>query len=186
MGAIEVLSRNIITLGLDMDNSISDEELREWATEHFEINEYLSEWYTLEGYIKLRAQQDYDEMSYDVENDYFKWCNDSIEQLKMFTDLVEVRIVPGCYSGFSVEVNLCSWNYFDDYNERAMMIDDVKDIQKLLNELVDDYGLVVVSPGWCSTCANYEESKKAIKKAMAELRRKIKAIPCYSRYRKEV
>ena len=55
MGVIEVLSRNIITLGLDIDNSISEEELREWATEHFEINEYLSEWYTLEGYIKLRA-----------------------------------------------------------------------------------------------------------------------------------
>lgn len=186
MGAIEVLSRNIITLGLDIDNSISEEELREWATEHFEINEYLSEWYTLEGYIKLRAQQEYDEMSYDVENDYFKWCNNSIEQLKMFTDLVEVRIVPGYYSGFSVEVNLCNWNYFDDYNEKAIAIDDVKDVQKLLDKLVDNYGLSVVSPGWCSTWSNYEETKKAIKKAMAELRRKIKAIPCYSRYRKVV
>ena len=104
----------------------------------------------------------------------------------MFTDLVEVRIMPGCYSGFSVEVNLCDWNYFDDYNEKTMAIDDVKDIQKLLNELVDDYGLVVVSPGWCSTWSNYEEIKKAIKRAMAELRRQIKAIPCYSRYRKVV
>lgn len=186
MGAIEVLSRNIITLGCDMDNSISDEELREWATEHFEINEHLQEWYTLEGYIKFRAQQDYNEMSYDVENDYFRWCRDVIDWLTMFTDLIKVRIVPGCYSGFSVEVNICDWNYFDDYNEKEMAMDDVKDVQKLLNKLVDDYGLVVVSPGWCSTWSNYEETKKAIKKAMAELRRQIKSIPCWSRYRKGV
>lgn len=49
---------------------------------------------------------------------------------------------------------------------------------------VDSYNLNVVRPWWCTTWENYEESKKAIKKAMAELRRKIKAIPCYSRYRK--
>jgi len=44
----------------------------------------------------------------------------------------------------------------------------------------------VVYPGWVETWLNYEESKKTIKKAMAELRRQIKAIPCYSRYRKVV
>lgn len=186
MGAINLASGNIITLGYDEDYYISDEEFREGVIEEFKANEYLQELYTLEDYIKIRAQHDYSEMEWYTMNDCFYWTEEAIKWLTLFTDLIEIKIEPGYYNGFSVTVNINKWDYFDDYNEKEMTIDDVKDVQKLLNELVDDYGLRVVSPGWCSTWSNYEETKKAIKKAMAELRRQIKAIPCYSRYRKAV
>lgn len=69
MGAINLASGNIITLGYDGDYYISDEELREWAIEQFETNEGLREWYTLEGYIKLRAGEAYIEMINDIVDD---------------------------------------------------------------------------------------------------------------------
>jgi hypothetical protein len=186
MGTINLARGNIITLGYVTDEYISDDELREWATEEFGINEYLQELYTLEGYIKLRAQEAYSEMIFDWEYDCASECKSAIDRLILSTDWIGVRVEPGYYSGFSVVVNIEPREYFDDYNEKEMAMDDVKDVQKLLEKLLDNYGVNVVYPGWVETWLNYEESKKAIKKAMAELRRQIKAIPCWSRYRKVV
>lgn len=186
MGAINLASGNIITLGYDDYRVISGEELREWAIEEFETNEYYQELYTLDEYIKLRAEDDYDEMIADMTSDLYRACKSVIDELRLFTDLINVLITPGYYSGFSVTVDIDTWKCFNDYNEKEPVMNDVKDIQEVLNKLVDSYNLNVVHPWWCTTWENYEESKKAIKKAMAELRRKIKAIPCYSRYRKVV
>lgn len=178
MGAINLASGNIITLGYD-------EELREWAIEHFEMNDYLQELYTLEGYIKLKAEEDYAEMINDCISDIYNWVKRDIDDTKLISGIINICIEPGYYSGFSVMVDIDKWNYFDDWEEKGLALSEVKDVQELLNKLVDEY-MGVVSPHWCTTWLNYEESKKAIKKAMAELRRKIKAIPCYSRYRKVV
>lgn len=185
MGAINLASGNIITLGYDEDYYTSDEELREWATEVFEVNEHLQEWYTLEGYIKLKAVEDYAEMIHDTVSDIYEWVKRDIDDTKIISEIINICIEPGYYSGFSVTVDIDKWNYFDDWEEKELALSEVKDVQELLNKLVDEY-MDVVSPHWCTTWLNYEESKKAIKKAMAELRRKIKAIPCYSRYRKVV
>ena len=176
MGAINLASGNIITLGYDEDYYTSDEELREWATEQFETIEYLQELYTLEGYA---------EMINDCVSDIYNWVKRDIDDIKLISGIINICIEPGYYSGFSVTVDIGKWNYFDDWEEKELALSEVKDVQELLNKLVDEY-MGVVSPHWCTTWLNYEESKKAIKKAMAELRRKIKAIPCYSRYRKVV
>lgn len=186
MGAINLASGNIITLGYDEDYYTSDEELREWAIEEFEAQEYLQELYTLEGYIKLKAQDDYDNWIWEQEREFYREIENVVEGTKPFTEWLTLRVEPGYYEGFSVVVDMGNWDYFDDYNEKELTMDDTKLIQSRLEELVDDYGLKVVYPHWCSTWLNHEESKKAIKKAMAELRRQIKAIPCYSRYRKVV
>ena len=185
MGSYNFASGNIITLGYDGDYYTSDEELREWAIEQFETIEYLQELYTLEGYIKLKAEEDYAEMINDCVSDIYNWVKRDIDDTKLISGIINICIKPGYYSGFSVTVDINEWNYFDDWEEKELALSEVKDVQELLNNLVDEY-MGVVYPGWCSTWANYEESKKAIKKAMAELRRKIKAIPCYSRYRKVV
>lgn len=185
MGAINLASGNIITLGYDEDYYTSDEELREWAIEHFEMNDYLQELYTLEGYIKLKAEEDYAEMINDCVSDIYNWVKRDIDDTKLISGIINICIEPGYYSGFSVMVDIDKWNYFDDWEEKELALSEVKDVQELLNKLVDEY-MGVVSPHWCTTWLNYEESKKAIKKAMAELRRQIKAIPCYSRYRKVV
>lgn len=185
MGTINLASGNIITLGYDEDYYTSDEELREWATEVFEVNEHLREWYTLEGYIKLKAEEDYAKMIHDTVSDIYEWVKRDIDDTKIISEIINICIEPGYYSGFSVTVDIDKWNYFDDWEEKELALSEVKDVQELLNKLVDEY-MGVVSPHWCTTWLSYEESKKAIKKAMAELRRKIKAIPCYSRYRKVV
>jgi hypothetical protein len=119
MGTINLASGNIITLGYDEDYYTSDEELREWAIEQFETNAGLQEWYTLEGYIKLRAEEDYAEMIHDTVSDIYEWVKRDIDDTKLISGIINICIEPGYYSG-------------------------------------------------------------------AELRRQIKAIPCYSRYRKVV
>ena len=185
MGTINLASGNIITLGYDEDYYTSDEELREWAIEHFEMNDYLQELYTLEDYIKLKAEEDYAEMINDCVSDIYGWVKRDIDDTKIISDIFGICIEPGYYSGFSVTVDIDKWEYFEDWEEKELALSEVKDVQELLNKLVDEY-MWVVYPGWVEVRLNYEESKKAIKKAMAELRRKIKAIPCYSRYRKVV
>lgn len=185
MGAINLARGNIITLGYDEDYYTSDEELREWATEQFETIEYLQELYTLEGYIKLKAEEEYVEMINDIVSDIYEWVKRDIDDTKITSEIINICITPGYYSGFSVTVDIDDWSYFEDWEEKEQTLSDVKEVQELLNILVDEY-MGVVYPGWVETWLNHEESKKAIKKAMAELRRKIKAIPCYSRYRKVV
>lgn len=184
MGAINLSRGNIITLGYKDDYYISDEELREWAITEFEENGWC-EWYTLEGYIKLKAKEDY----YDTVNfwttEIYNTIQKKLDNLDSISEIIDICITPGYYSGFSVTVDIDEWSYFDDWEEKEQALQDVKDVQELLNKLVDEY-MGVVYPGWVETWLNYEESKKAIKRAMAELRRKIKAIPCYSRYRKVV
>lgn len=74
MRAINLASGNILTLRYDDHRVISDEELREWAIEEFEANEYYQELYTLDGYIKLRAKDDYDETIADMTSDLYRAC----------------------------------------------------------------------------------------------------------------
>ena len=107
------------------------------------------------------------------------------DDTKLISEIINIHIKPGYYSGCSVTVDIDKWKYFDDWKEKELTLSEVKYVQELLNKLVDEC-MAVVYPGWCTTWLNYEESKKAIKKAMAELRRQIKSIPCYSRYRKAV
>lgn len=185
MGAINLASGNIITLGYKDDYYISDEELREWATIEFEEREHLADWYTLEGYITLKAEEDYyDNVNFWTEEIY-NIIQKKLDNLDSISEIINICITPGYYSGFSVTVDIDEWSYFEDWEEKEQVLSDVKEVQELLNKLVDEY-MKVVYPGWVETWLNYEESKKAIKKAMAELRRQIKAIPCYSRYRKVV
>ena len=186
MGAINLASGNIITLGYESNTSISDEELKEWAIEHFEINEYLQELYTLKGYIKLRAQQDYYEMLLDFEQESFNCMEKAINMVNLTTEIVRVGIIPGYYDGFSVTVDIDEREYFEDGKEKELALSEVREVHKLLDNIIDNYSMMVVFPGWCTTLLSWDDSKKAIKKAMAELRRQIRAIPCYSRYRKEV
>lgn len=180
MGAINYTGGNIITLGYEEDYYISDEELREWAAVEFEENERLREWYTLEGYIKFRAQEDYYNMASFWTTEDYDMTTKMIDDVNIISGIIKVNIEPGYYSGFSITVNIEEWTYFDDWKEKELALSDVKDVQELLNKLLDN-GLNVVYPGWCNTWLNHEDSRKAIKKAMAALRRQIKAIPCYSR-----
>lgn len=185
MEAINLASGNIITLGYDEDYYTSDEERREWAIEHFEMNDYLQELYTLEGYLKLKAEEDYAEMINDCISDIYNGVKRDIDDTILISGIINICIEPGYHSGFSVMVDIDKWDYFDDRGEKELALSEVKDVQDLLNKLVDEY-MGVVYPGRVETWLNYEESKKAIKKAMVELRRQIKAIPCYSRYRRVV
>ena len=181
MGTINLARGNIITLGYESNISISDEELKEWATEQFEINEYLQELYTLKGYIRLRAQQDYCEMLSDFEQESFGCVKNAIDMANLTTEIVRVDITPGYYDGFSVTVDIDEREYFEDGKEKELALSEVREVHKLLDNIIDNYSMMVVFPGWCESWLNFEESKKAIKKAMAALRRQIKTIPCYSR-----
>lgn len=163
MGAINLARGNIITLGYKDDYYISDEELREWAITEFEEHEHLADWYTLEGYITLKAKEDY----YDTINfwttEIYGIIQKKIDNLDSISEIIDICITSGYYSGFSVTVDIDKWEYFEDWEEKERALSEVKDVQELLNKLVDEY-MWVVYPGWVETWLNYEESKKAIKR----------------------
>lgn len=118
MGAINLASGNIITLGYKDDYYISDEELREWATIEFEEREHLADWYTLEGYITLKAEEDYyDNVNFWTEEIY-NIIQKKLDNFDSISEIINICITPGYYSGFSVTVDIDEWSYFEDWEKK--------------------------------------------------------------------
>lgn len=89
-----------------------------------------------------------------------------------------VVIESGYYEGFSLNIeNNFPW-FFDDHFERLEAQKEITEIKKLLMELAG-VGMVACFPGWCTSYADYKETKTAIKKAVQEMREEVKTTPTY-------
>ena len=92
-----------------------------------------------------------------------------------------VTIEPGYYEGFSINIEN---NFPVAYNDREEKRQAQKEITELKQFLLDcaGAGIAVVYPGWCTTELNYNDSVKAIKAAIKEIREESKAIPTWLWY----
>ena len=95
-----------------------------------------------------------------------------------------VTIEPGYYEGFSINIEN---NFPVAYNDREEKRQAQKEITELKQFLLDcaGAGIAVVYPGWCTTELNYNDSVKAIKAAIKEIREESKAIPTWLWYERE-
>ena len=92
-----------------------------------------------------------------------------------------VTIEPGYYEGFSINIEN---NFPVAYNDREEKRQAQKEITELKQFLLDcaGAGIAVVYPGWCTTELSYNDSVKAIKAAIKEIREESKAIPTWLWY----
>ena len=95
-----------------------------------------------------------------------------------------VTIEPGYYEGFSINIEN---NFPIAYNDREEKRQAQKEITELKQFLLDcaGAGIAVVYPGWCTTELSYNDSVKAIKAAIKEIREESKSIPTWLWYERE-
>jgi hypothetical protein len=106
--------------------------------------------------------------------DEIEWIYDCIkEELNNYSFwYYKVTIEPGYYEGFSIRIE-SEYSYYDNYEEKQEV---QKEITKIKNFLLDcvESGLCAVSPGWCTTYHDYDESRRRINKAIKEMRNEVK------------
>lgn len=89
-----------------------------------------------------------------------------------------IKIEPGYYEGFFVDIENNFSYFYDNAEQKREAYKETAEIKKFLEELAG-CGIVSVFPGWSTTYRNYTETMKDIKKAIAEMRAEIKHTPTY-------
>lgn len=93
-----------------------------------------------------------------------------------------VTLEPGYYEGFYVKIN---FDYcYVEYWEKPLILKEVTRLKKLLLEL-SRIGLVKYSAGWCMGYCSEEETNKAIKEAIKEIKENMQKFPVYKTYHDE-
>lgn len=138
---------------------------------------------------------------YDYEKDFGELTDEEIEEIRNSDMTIEHEIIQeildkynfyylhvtiqnGYYEGFYIDIENNFRLYFNDAEEKKESQKEVTKLKNFLFEVVEN-GLVQVSPGWCTSYASKEETKKAIKEAIKELRQEIKDTPTASKYFRE-
>lgn len=151
MGTINYMTSDYITLGL---RPFDLEDIQEGYDEKLSDDELFE----IKSYLECEVMED---VKNELKNHSFTWW--------------KVEIEPGYYEGFSVRIE----SYFDLWmysSEKQEANKEVTEIKKLLEKLVNDFGLVSCLPWWCTTYHNKEESLKYIQDAVKEMRLNIKKV----------
>ena len=167
MGTINYKTSDYITMGSRIQN-YSDFENDSYFLE--EMKEEIDRC-GLENVIYSEIEENYDCDRLNVET-YLNQHN--------FV-FYHVTIEPGYYEGFSINIEN---NFPVAYKDREEKRQAHKEITELKQFLLDcaGAGIAVVYPGWCTTELNYNDSVKAIKAAIKEIREESKAIPTWLWY----
>ena len=121
-------------------------------------------------------------ISYDQEctdfledNDYYN-AKYILEEYSFY--FFPVSLEYGYYEGFyfMIENNLPA--VFDDDQEKADAVEEVKSMYTFLTDLAG-VGIVSVLPGWCTAYRNYNDTLEDIKAAVLEMTEAIAATPVY-------
>lgn len=170
MGTINYKTSDYITMGARIQN-YSDFENDSYFLE--EMKEEIDRC-GLENVIYSEIQENYDCDRANVET-YLK---------QHYFYFYHVTIEPGYYEGFSINIEN---NFPVAYNDREEKRQAQKEITELKQFLLDcaGAGIAVVYPGWCTTELSYNDSVKAIKAAIKEIREESKAIPTWLWYERE-
>jgi hypothetical protein len=146
------------------------------------INYYTSDYITIGYNLKDidRVEPFYSDY---IEFDYYE-AKSIIE--KEYFNYFSVEIEPGYYEGFSINIKNnfdYSFSYdgpcFDDYSEKQRALKEATKLKMILLELVNNVGLCVVYPGWCTGYGDYKTTIKEINAAIKELKTEIKNIPTW-------
>lgn len=168
-----------ITLVYEVNDCPTDEDLKEYRFANDLDDEELSDEELSERFIE--DEHDFCEEQFDfIEEEINKLLKHS-DTNNGYSDYVTISINPGYMNGFYVKVDF--WLYkgtFDSYYDKQKTYRQSKELEKFMLYLTENYFVNVGDPSSCWTSGGYEETKKYIKEEFIELRKAIKAAPCYS------
>ena len=176
MGAINYFTSDYITLGVkpyDTDDYIKDNDFMDFIREEWNVNTE-DENEVLKA-VNIQINTDYEADRENAENILNKY------------GFYYFRVVlkPGYYEGFTLDIEKNFGVALDGWEDRREAQKEITQLKNCLLELAG-VGLVACSPGWCTGYKDYNETIKAIKEAIKEIREECKTIPTWRQYQKEV
>ena len=119
-------------------------------------------------------------INYDMMNDYYQDDYNNIEAILNKYDFhyFHVVIKPGYYEGFYIDIENNYPVCYDSWNDKQAALKEATQIKRFLLECID-LGLCEVWPGWCTSYKSRNESIKAVKEAIRDMKEEIKGIPTW-------
>ena len=121
-----------------------------------------------------------DEFSYDFVQDYYDQVKQALEKQAFY--YFNVKLEPGYYEGFSIDIEFNFSLCFDGYEDKQLAQKEITTLKTFLLECINDYECCVVYPGWCTGYEDYKNSIKELNAAIAEMRQTVKDTPTYYKY----
>lgn len=90
-----------------------------------------------------------------------------------------ITIEPGYYEGFSIMIENNFPIAYDCWEDKKAAQKEITELKQFLLDCCGA-GIAVVYPGWCTTELSYNDSIKAIKAAIKEIREESKHIPTWT------
>lgn len=107
-------------------------------------------------------EDDFNQIDYLLNNENYKYFS--------------VTITPGYYQGFSIDIKF-ELLYFYDCDEKREAQREITRIKTFLLKCINDFGLCAISPGWCTSYFDHNESIKRLNAAIKEMRETVKHTP---------
>lgn len=175
MGTINYFTSDYITLGVkpyETDNYIKDNDFMDFIKEEWNVN-------TEDENKVLKAVNEYINTNYEADRE-------NAENILNKYDFYYFNVVlkPGYYEGFSLDIENNFGVALDGWEDRREAQKEITQLKNCLLELAG-VGLVACFPGWCTGYKDYNETIKAIKEAIKEIREECKTIPTWKQYQKE-
>ena len=124
---------------------------------------------------------DYEEYEWSIETieEYYNTINAILNNHRFY--YFHVTVNAGYYEGFYIDIeNNFPW-FLDDYREKQNAQKEITEIKAFLLECINNYECFAVSPGWCTTYADYNETLKRLNIAIREMRETVRSTPTWAR-----
>lgn len=122
----------------------------------------------------------------DIESDDdFYFLQDDYEQIESILSgenfyYFNVRLRPGYYEGFSIDIEFNFSYCLDSWKDRREAQKEITNIYKFLIRCINAFNLCAVSPGWCTSYYNYNDTIKKLKQAIKEMRETVSNAPTWT------
>lgn len=172
MGTVNYKTSDYITLGIE---PLSVYDLERDPDFMDEITECAAEW-----------NMDIDEAIYcyirDTEEDDQANIESELNKHKFY--FYHIKIEPGYYEGFSLDIENNFPIAFNDWQEKREAQKEITEIKQFLLTCVD-LGLCEVWPGWCTSYKDRPTTIQAVNEAIKEMREEARQTPTWSQYERQ-
>lgn len=170
MGTINFKTSDFITLAIkpyQADEIAKDADFLQYAREEYPETdpETVAEW-NIETYYEA-DQENFNSIAAKYDFYYF-----------------HIRLRPGYYESFYIDIESNYPVFFDDYTEKREALKEVTEIKQFLTECAG-VGFTACSPGWITSYKDHAATLEAIKAAAEEMRDSIRATPTWRQYNRE-
>lgn len=126
---------------------------------------------------------DYDDEFY---NDFINEDCENVETIlnHYYFYYFHVKLEPGYYEGFYIDIEYNFPLFFDNYLERQEAQEEITTIKHALQEIIKNTNCCAVFPGWCTGYASYKDTLQEIEAAIKAMRQDVQNTPTYRQYNK--